>query len=300
MAPFFANNSCDPFAPKETPCVIGSYVQYAVNASTASDYQHTIEFAKGRNIRLTIRNTGHDYLGKATGAGAIALWTHNIKQIDIIDHKSTYYSGKAIKVGAGVSVIEAYQAAHAKALVVVGGNDRTVGFAGGYTQGGGHGQLVSRFGLAADQVLEWEVVTGDGDLIVASPTQNADLYWALCGGGGGTYAAVLSMTSKAHPDERTAAANLTFSNTGVSQDAFYEVVETFINTLPDIVDAGAVSVWLLTNTSFTMTPTSALGLPKAGLDKLLQPTIAKLKQNKLNYSKASYNLQYTLAQSVAC
>ncbi|KAM0800494.1 hypothetical protein BDR22DRAFT_796261, partial [Usnea florida] len=64
MAPYYANQSCDPFLPRNSQCVIGTYIQYAVNASEASDYQKTINFIKKRNIRLTIRNTGHDYYGK--------------------------------------------------------------------------------------------------------------------------------------------------------------------------------------------------------------------------------------------
>ncbi|TGO47640.1 hypothetical protein BCON_0269g00060 [Botryotinia convoluta] len=284
MAPFFSNYSCDPFSPKSSNCIVGTYVQYAVNASDASDYQKTINFVRKYNLRLTIRNTGHDYYGKATGAGAVAIWTHHLKNTEIVDYRSSYYNGKAIKVGAGVSVMEAMTAANSQGLVVVGGNDGTVGFAGGYTQGGGHGQLVSKYGLAADQVLEWEVVTGNGDFLIASPTENKDLYWALCGGGGGSYGVVLSMTSRAHPDERTAAANLTFTNEGVSQDAFFEVVETFINTLPALVDAKAVSVWLMTNSSFAMTPASGIGLASSKLADIMRPTIAKLEKNSMKYT----------------
>jgi FAD/FMN-containing dehydrogenase len=89
------------------------------------------------------------------------------------------YKGKAIKIGAGVQAYEAMAAARAQDLVVVGGECPTVGVAGGYTQGGGHSALSTSFGLAADQTLEWEVVTASGELVTASRTQNADLYWAL-------------------------------------------------------------------------------------------------------------------------
>lgn len=154
MAPFFANQSCDPFLPKSAQCVIGSYIQYAVSAGGASDYQKTIEFTKKNNIRLVIRNTGHDYIGKSTGASAVGIWTHNLRNIEILDYHSPYYTGKAMKMGAGVQVFEADEAAHAQGLIVVGGNCQTVGLAGGYTQGGGHGPLASKFGLAADQALE--------------------------------------------------------------------------------------------------------------------------------------------------
>ena len=81
--------------------------------------------------------------------------------------------------------------------------------------------------MAADQALEWEVVTAIGEHLVATPSQNADLYWALSGGGGGTYGVVSSLTVKAHPDLNTSAGNLTFTSSGISQDSFWSVVETF-------------------------------------------------------------------------
>ncbi|KKY38237.1 putative 6-hydroxy-d-nicotine oxidase [Diaporthe ampelina] len=154
MAPIFANESCDPFTDRAAQCVIGSYVQYAVNATGASDYFETLAFAQQRNIRLVIRNTGHDYLGKSTGAGALALWTHHLKDIAVLDYSSNAYTGKSMRVGAGVQASEAQSLANSLGLVVVEGDCPTVGIAGGYTQGGGTSPLGSKFGLAADQVLE--------------------------------------------------------------------------------------------------------------------------------------------------
>lgn len=168
MAQYFTNNSCNPFLPDSAPCTIGNYVSYSVNASDASDYQKTIAFTRQYNIRLVIKNTGHDYNGKSTGAGAVAIWTHNIKAMEVIDYHSSYYTGKAMKMGAGVAVHEAYEFADTQDVLVVGGNCPTVGLVGGYTQGGGHGPLASKFGLGADQVLEWEVVTGTGQLVTAT------------------------------------------------------------------------------------------------------------------------------------
>jgi hypothetical protein len=284
MSAWYANQSCDPFTSKDAQCVVGTYVQYAVNATSALDYQNTIAFTKAHNIRLVIRNTGHDYNGKSTGAGAVAIWTHHLKDMEIIDYNSQFYTGKAIKVGAGVQGFEADEIAHDNDVMVVTGNCPTVGIAGGYTQGGGHGQLVSAFGLAADQVLEWEVVTGTGELVTASQSNNSDLYWALAGGGGGTYGVVLSMTSKVYPERQTASANLTFLNTGVTQETFYGVVETFVTTLPSILDAGGVSIWMLLNTTFLMTPTTIPGGTKQQLQSLLDPVIKELEANNMTYS----------------
>lgn len=62
MAPFFANQSCDPFQPRERPCELGNYVRYAVKVSGVADIQRTIAFAASENIRLVVRNTGHGKL----------------------------------------------------------------------------------------------------------------------------------------------------------------------------------------------------------------------------------------------
>ncbi|RYP65454.1 hypothetical protein DL769_006309 [Monosporascus sp. CRB-8-3] len=277
MAPFFANASCDPFTAPSDQCVIGAYVQYAVNATGIQDYRATIDFAARNNIRLVIRNTGHDYFGKSTGAGGLALWTHHLKDIEFIaSYTSPAYSGKALKLFAGVQFFEAYAAADAAGVTIVGGSCDTVGIAGGFTQGGGHGPLNSLFGLGADQVLEWEVVTAAGEHLVATPTENEDLYWALSGGGGGTYAAVLSITVRAHEDLKVSGANLNFVNTGVSEDAFYGVVKTFLTSLPALAGAGSWSTWQLGQGFFNLQPLFAPGLAKADLHDLLNPTLAAL------------------------
>lgn len=62
MAPFFANQSCDPWTPAATPCTLGNYVSYAVSAESADDIVAAVIFAQAQNIRFVIRNTGHEYV----------------------------------------------------------------------------------------------------------------------------------------------------------------------------------------------------------------------------------------------
>ncbi|KAI1175120.1 putative alcohol oxidase [Nemania sp. FL0916] len=283
MAPFFTNNSCNPFLSRQSPCIVGAYTQYAVNATSVSHYQATLKFAAQHNIRLVIRNTGHDFLGKSTGPGALALWTHSFKKIDVLDYKSPHYNGPALRITAGVQLMDAYQAAHDSGLVVVGGTCPTVGVAGGYTQGAGHGLLASSLGLGADQALEWEVVTSDGVFRRASPSINPDLYWALTGGGGGTYGLVVALTVRAYPDRTTSAANLTFSNEGVSQDTFFEGIRAYVIGLPSVLDAGATSIWFNTNKTFTLSPAVGFGMTKKALDALHQPVLDKLDSLNVSY-----------------
>ncbi|KAI8623981.1 hypothetical protein F5Y19DRAFT_456409 [Xylariaceae sp. FL1651] len=282
MASFFANMSCDPFMPQEAPCQIGAYVPYAVNASGAADYMRTIAFAKKHNIRLVIRNTGHDYLGKSTGAGALALWTHYIKATHIFDYNSPLYGGKAMKIGAGTVAGEAQRAAAAKGYVVVEGDCETVGIAGGYTQGGGTSPLASKFGLAADQVLEWEVITAGGTHLVATPTQNKDLYWALSGGGGGTYGVVLSMTVKLHKTMPTGAVTLSFTD---ATDTFWDIIRIFVMNLPTIVDSGATLYWMVVpGNTFAMPQTYFPNGTAADFTRLLRPTLQALDDHNIQYA----------------
>lgn len=285
MAPFWANRSCDAFSAPESPCTKGTYLQYAVKVESTADVMSTIEFATKHNLRLAIRNTGHDYLGKSTGAGALGLWMHHLKSFDVISYESQQYTGKSVKLGAGMLSVDATAEAHKYGLVIVGGNCPSVGLAGGYTQGGGIGPLTSRYGFGADQVLEWEVVTVNGELVKATRYNNSDLYWALSGGGGGTYGVVVSMTVRAYPDERAAAANLTFSALNTTQDHYYEAVEVFQRALPALSAAGGVSIYTVQSVGFGMTPAMLPGGKKEQLDEIFNDVRTTLETLNISYGK---------------
>lgn len=197
MWPLWQGRSCLPTDdPDGGTCTLGGYPVYAVNVSTVAHIQLALDFARRQNLRFVIKNTGHCYLGKSNGAGALSVWTHNLKDIEFLpDYKTSggSYRGTALKVGAGVTVREVYEAAHRYGVSALGGICESVGFAGGYIAGGGHTPLSGLYGMAADQALAFEVVTADGKFVTASETSNSDLYWALQGGGGSTYGVVTSV-----------------------------------------------------------------------------------------------------------
>ncbi|KAK7989211.1 hypothetical protein PG989_009526 [Apiospora arundinis] len=288
MAPFFANQSCDPFQAKSRPCELGNYVRYAVNATGVDDVKAAVAFAKEKNIRFVIRNTGHDYLGRSTGAGALAVWTHYLKDIQFLDSNDQGYQGKAVKLGAGVQGFDILEAGRGKGLVVVGGECPTVGIAGGYTQGGGHSALSTSFGLAADNVLSWEVVTADGNFLKASRTENPDLFWALNGGGGGTFGVVVSMTVKAFPDAKVGGATLSFYTKDNPKESFYNAIQAFHERLPAMVDAGSMVVYYFTDSFFMISPLNAYNKTKGEVETILQPFVSELD---------SLNIEYTVAYS---
>lgn len=289
MAPLFTNNSCNPFTPLQEACYLGNYVTYSVNATDVGDYQNTLAFARENNIRLVIRNTGHDYNGKSTGAGSIALWTQHLKTMEYLTFNGTQYSGDAFKLGAGVSVAEAYEFADSHKLTVVGGNEPTVGFAGGYSQGGGHGPLASRFGLAVDQILQWEVVLPSGELVLATAdsTEYADLFWALCGGGGATYGAVLSLTVKAHPPMIMSTGTMIMESSNTSSEAFWQAIDSFTQQVPVINDAGAAAIWYIKDGVFELATLWGPGLNKTELDYLINPFVTQIEALNLTFTYSS-------------
>ncbi|KAL0938639.1 FAD binding domain-containing protein [Colletotrichum truncatum] len=284
MAPLFANASCDPFQPKDSPCTLGNYVSYAVNASGPADVAAALRFADVNNVRFVIRNTGHDYNGRSTGAGGLAIWTHYLKGTEVVDWDDGHYVGKALKAGAGVQGFEAIAAAHEVGLAIVTGECPTVGLAGGYIQAGGHSALSSSYrraseriyGLAADNTLSFDVVTPTGKFLTASRSQNQDLYWALSGGGGGNYGVVTSITVQAHPEAIVSGAKFAVTFAQNDTESLYAVVDAFHAALPDIVDSGVMIIYFF-GPGFLQSPAmTAYNKTQAETEKILKPLIDSL------------------------
>ena len=168
---------------------------------------------------------------------------------------------------------------------MVAGDCATVGAAGGYTQGGGHSALSSKFGLGADQVLEWEVVDGRGRFLTASRTENSDLYWALSGGGGGTYGVVYSLTVKAHRDFPVTGVVLNFTTVGIDSDRFFNAVGYYHTLLPGYTAAGGVAIAEVTNTSFLLTPLTFPDMHAEQATELMQPLLDYLDKADIKYTK---------------
>jgi FAD/FMN-containing dehydrogenase len=156
---------------------------------------------------------------------------------------------------------------------------------GGYTQGGGHGPLDASYGLGADQVLEFEVVTTDGKHRTVSPTQNEDLYWALAGGGAGNWAVVLSVTVRAHRDGPVAGARLGFARANLPQKTYWAAVDAWFKHVAKL-DAqglrGFRSMSRLTRSGFSLDMATLPGATAEELTTALNPFYRSLA--KLNVS----------------
>jgi len=140
-----------------------------------------------------------------------------------------------LTVAAGVQWGEAYSALVPHGRIVPGGADPDVGASGGQPQGGGHSPLANTFGLTPDSILQFEVVTLDGVRRTVNRCSNSDLFWALRGGGGGTYAIVTSTTYQTYADGPTAFGYFGYNDT---PSAFPQLVDAFANYSVPLAEVG--------------------------------------------------------------
>jgi hypothetical protein len=179
----FNNDTCLP-NPNVT-CSGAGYPVYVVNATCAEDVKKGVDFARQHDIRLIVKGTGHDYLGRSAAPNSLSIWTHHISGLSFQDGfqpKGCKFSidGPAITAAAGTQMLEIDYEAHLRNLTIVGGGAGTVGV-GGYLTGGGHSALSSTYGMAADQVLEMEIVSPGGEILTINECQSSDLFWAMRG-----------------------------------------------------------------------------------------------------------------------
>lgn len=114
--------------------------------------QAGVRFAQTHNLRLSIKASGHDYLGRSTAKSSLLISTHKLKSIEFTENfiVGSRNKGSAVTVGSGVTLSEIYPASGAVGKVIVGGTASTVVAAGGYVQGAGYSATAPLLGLAAD------------------------------------------------------------------------------------------------------------------------------------------------------
>jgi FAD/FMN-containing dehydrogenase len=175
---------------------------YVVAAENTADVVAAVRFARAHNLRLVIKGRGHSFFGGSNAPDSLLLWTRRMDDVTVHDAFTPAGSRAApvpaVSCGAGAMWLHAYQAVSVGAgRYVQGGGCTTVGVAG-LVQGGGFGSFSKGFGSAAASLIEAELVTADGKVRVVSHVQEPDLFWALKGGGGGTFGVVTRLTLATH------------------------------------------------------------------------------------------------------
>jgi FAD/FMN-containing dehydrogenase len=176
---------------------------YAVAARRTADVAAAVNFARERNLRLVVKGGGHSYQGTSNAPDSLLIWTRPMRAIAL--HEGFVPAGcegrapvPAVSVEAGALWGQVYNAVSTRGgRYVQGGGCMTVGVAG-LIQSGGFGSFSKAYGMAAAGLLEAEIVTADGAVRIANACSNPDLFWALKGGGGGSFGVVTRLTLRTH------------------------------------------------------------------------------------------------------
>jgi FAD/FMN-containing dehydrogenase len=148
-----------------------------VQCADVADVIRSVHFAREQKLPVAIRGGGHSVPGFGVCDNGLAIDLCRLKGIRVDPAKRT------VRVEGGCTWGDVDHATHVFGMATPGGVISTTGV-GGLTTGGGFGYLTRRYGLACDNLLSADVVTADGELRTASPTENPDLFWAIRGGSG--------------------------------------------------------------------------------------------------------------------
>jgi len=196
----------------------------------AQDVVRAVRFGREHDLEIAIRGGGHSVAGKSLTDGGIVIDLRRMNAVSVDP------DGRTATVAGGATMSHLDRATEPHGLATTGGRVSTTGI-GGFTLGGGGGWLDRKFGLACDNLVAAEVVTADGSVVTASQDENADLFWALHGGGG-NFGVATSLTLRLHPLRSVTAALLMWR-----AEAGPEVLTAyrdFMEQAPDEVGGGAL------------------------------------------------------------
>jgi len=168
---------------------VGLMPRAVVHCRTTEDVQLSIGIARDCGLALSVRGGGHDWAGRALCTGVVIDLSRMNGVVVDADHHRALISG-------GARASDVARVTDPLGLAAVTGSVGAVGMAG-LTLGGGYGPLIGRFGLALDNLLAAEVVLADGRIVVADDANEAELFWALRGGGG-NFGVVTAMCHRLH------------------------------------------------------------------------------------------------------
>ncbi|HQZ13408.1 MAG TPA: FAD-binding oxidoreductase [Devosia sp.] len=148
-----------------------------IRPASAADVAAVVNFANATGLALAVRSGGHSVPGYSGVEGGLVIDLRDLNGMTIDPVGRTGWFGTGLTAGEVTAALEPQK------LIIGFGDSASVGI-GGLTLGGGIGYLVRKHGLTVDQLMAAEVVTANGDIVIADATNHPDLFWALRGGGG--------------------------------------------------------------------------------------------------------------------
>ena len=205
---------------------------YSIEAKTTRDVIRAFKFANRYNIAVTVKTTGHSFSGSSFGRDTLMIWMRNFRKFGKVSRKftdscNTRYAA-SIKVGGGQTWAEIYDKLVGMDYNIVGGSP-VISAAGGWLMGSGLSPLSRQHGLGVDNVLSFRVVQPNGCVVTADACQNKDLFWALRGGGGGTFGVVVSTQYRLLPKQPVTLFALILSPVGIPFQTYLQMVDSFID-----------------------------------------------------------------------
>lgn len=173
-----------------------------IRCAGTADVIKAVEFAHSQDLPVAVRGGGHSIAGFSTVDDGVVIDLSAMRTVTVDpSHRRAVVQG-------GATWQDVDHETQAFGLAVTGGLVSSTGV-GGFTLGGGIGWLMRKHGLACDNLVAADVVTSDGELVHASTDENAELLWALRGGGG-NFGIVTSLELELHPVGPTVTAGLVF------------------------------------------------------------------------------------------
>ncbi|HEY2878430.1 FAD-binding oxidoreductase [Nocardioides sp.] len=184
-------NEADYEAASRTVLAAGSPA-VVLRPSSVGDVQAAVTVAREAGTTLSVRGGGHGFAGFGTSDGGVVIDLGRLASVEVVDEER-----HIVRVGGGATWGQVADDLAARGLAISSGDTRSVGV-GGLTLTGGIGWKVRKYGLALDNVVRAEVVTADGEVVLATAEENPELFWALRGGGG-NFGIVTAFDFVAHP-----------------------------------------------------------------------------------------------------
>jgi FAD/FMN-containing dehydrogenase len=163
--------------------------------ANSEDISHAVTFARERDLLVAVRGGGHSWPGKSVCDGGMMIDLAHMNSVTVDTDK------KRASARGGALLGQLDSAALEHGLVTTAGVVSHTGV-GGYTLGGGFGRLNRKHGLTIDNLVSAEIITADGQIRTVSAEQDADLFWAIRGGGG-NFGVVSQFEYQLHPFDRT-------------------------------------------------------------------------------------------------
>lgn len=211
-----------------------------------ADVITAVNFARDQGLLIAIRGGGHNGPGLGSCNDGLVIDLSMMKSVRVDQ------ATKTVRVEAGCTSGDVDHATHAFGLAIPFGIVSSTGIAG-LTLGGGTGYLTRKYGLTIDNLLEADVVLADGNLVTASTSQHADLFWAIRGGGG-NFGVVTSFLFQAHPVKMVYAGPIFWDAVHAN-----EVMRTYRDFLPTSAEDLGIFVGLKTVPSMDPFPQEGWG-----------------------------------------